>query len=76
MTEQRNANRVSLRWGLLYALNSSGGAAQADRLRGRSMFLQRAVVRLFVVTRGEIQRARVDAIAIAARLWTIGKNVA
>jgi len=76
MTEQRNANRVSLRWGLLYALNSSGGAAQTDRLRGRSMLLQRAVVRLFVVTLGEIQRARVDAIAIAARLWTIGKNVA
>ena len=76
MTEQRNANRVSLRWGLPYALNSSGGAVQTDRLRGRSMLFQRAIVRLIVVTLGEIQRARVEAITFDARLRTIGKNVA
>ena len=76
MTEQRNTNRASLPWGLPYALNSSGGAVQTDRLRGRSLLLQRAVVRLIIVTLGEIQRGRVNAIALAARLRTIGKNVA
>lgn len=76
MTEQRNANRVSLRWGLLYALDSAGGAVHTDRLRSRSMLLQRAVVRLIVVTPVKIQRDRVDAIALDARLRTIGKNVA
>ena len=76
MTEQRNANRVSLRLGFLYALDSAGGAVHTDRLRSRSMLLQRAVVRLIVVTLVKIQRGRVDAIALTARLRTIGKNVA
>jgi hypothetical protein len=76
MTQQRNANRVSRQWSLPYALKSSGGAVQTDRPRGRSMLLQRAVVRLIVGTLVKIQRDRVDAIALAARLRTIGKNMA
>ncbi len=76
MTEQRNANRVSLGWSLLYTLDRTGGAVHTDRLRSRSMLLQRAVIRLIVVTLLKIQRDRVDSIALPARLGAIGKNVA